>query len=130
MISTDVSLPGSPDARGDGHSRIMIKGLELPMNDYAPSRDLAGIFNDFAVAEVDCPQTAKLISSGLYCEPGNTPPRTVRPGLPAVNDELFEWIPLCDAILPRAAASRLSKSAPAMAGGRPMLCARLAGTVL
>jgi hypothetical protein len=74
------------------------------MHDCAPPRDLAAIFNDFAAGEINCPAKSEGYFEGsvlrheFYCEPRNTPARMVWPSLPGIDEELFEWITLCDAI--------------------------------
>jgi FkbM family methyltransferase len=74
------------------------------MNDYAEPRDLAAIFNDFRVGQVNCPANSEADFVGsvqrqeFLCEPRNTPARAICPRLPGLDHELFEWITLCDAI--------------------------------
>jgi FkbM family methyltransferase len=67
-------------------------------------RNLATTFEDFAAGATQRPADSTLDFTGavrrheFYIEPVGISAAIERPDFPAVNDELFEWITLCDAV--------------------------------
>jgi hypothetical protein len=106
------------------------------MNDYAEPRNLGPIFQGFVAGQVNCPADSEADFVGsvwrheFYCELRNKPAQAVRPNLPAIDDELFEWITLRDAIRAARGSFTFMEVGAGLVGKRPTPYALLAAMAL